>query len=85
MLDSSFAGFNICWIQVLLGSRFAGFKFCRIQLLLDSVQVLLDSSFAEFNFCWIQVLVVSIMSLTCRLMGFPGAECLPRVYSGVRV
>ena len=40
--------------------------------------------FAGLKFCWIQVLD-SIMSLRCRLVGFPGAECLPRVYSDVRV
>ena len=43
-------------------------------------------NFAGFNFagvkCWV---LDSIMSLRCRLMGFPGAECLPRVYSDVRV
>ena len=57
----------------LAGFDFAGFKF------------LLDSRFAGFNFCWSQDLLDSIMSLRCRLMGFPGAECLPRVYSDVRV
>ena len=30
LLDSSFAGFNFCWIQVLLDSTFAGFKFCCV-------------------------------------------------------
>ena len=52
----------------LAGFDFAGFKFCWIQ-------DLLDSSFAGFNFCWSQDLLDSIMSLRCRLVGFPGAEC----------
>ena len=89
---------TICWMQFLLGSTFAGFKCCWVQLfagfnfMLDSS--LLDSrfagvvgflNFAGFNFCWIQDLLHLIMSLRWRLMGFPGAECLPRVYSDVRV
>ena len=42
LLDSSCAGFEFCWIQLLLwvqvvlDSSFAGFEFCWIQVLLDS-------------------------------------------------
>ena len=32
LLDSTFAGFNFCWIQFLLDSSFAGFMFCWIQV-----------------------------------------------------
>ena len=52
-----FAGFNICWIQVLLdstfgGFKFAGFKFCKVEPLLGwivEIQVLLDSNLAGFD------------------------------------
>ena len=53
--------------------NFAGFNF------------LLVSRFPGFKFCWIRDLLDSITSLGCRLVDFPGAECLPRVCSDVRV
>ena len=57
-----FAGFNFCWIQLLLDSNFAGFMFCWIQGLLDSTfaefEFLLESTFAELVYSnFIQLLV----------------------------
>ena len=35
MLLDFLAGFNFCWIQILLNSSFAGFKFCCVPYCTD--------------------------------------------------
>ena len=65
LLDSSFAGFEFCWIQILLVLTIAHFDFCWIQHFagLDFcwIQVSLDSTFGGFNFCWIQDLLALLV------------------------